>query len=309
MKIAPSTYYYKAKRSPEQEAYEAKLKERIEAIVKEFAGYGYRRVTEQLKREKHRVNHKRIERLMQEMQLQCKQPKAYKVTTNSNHRFPRYPNLIKGVVPTALNQIWVADITYIHLARGYVYLAAILDLFSRKVIGYALLLSLDASFAIGALKMAMENRRPSPGCIHHSDQGVQYACREYVDVLKEQGIISSMSSKGNPYHNANAESFFKTFKYEEVYLNDYQTIDDVAERVPYFLEEVYNAKRLHSSLGYLSPNEFEARLNNENSNTDGSNGNNGDVLVKDFSKDPNGKVNGNSNFNILSGYTHSAVQP
>ena len=137
MKIAPSTYYYKPKRSPEEEAYEAKLKARIEEIVKEFPGYGYRRVTKKLNRECC-VNHKKIERLMQEMELQCKQPRSYKVTTNSNHRFPRYPNLIKGIVPATLNQIWVADITYIGLARGYVYLAAILDLFSRKVIGYAL---------------------------------------------------------------------------------------------------------------------------------------------------------------------------
>ena len=292
MKIAPSTYYYKPKLSPEEEAYEAKLKARIEQIVKEFPGYGYRRVTKQLNREEHRVNHKKIERLMQEMELQCKQPRSYKVTTNSNHRFPRYPNLIKGIVPATLNQIWVSDITYIHLAHGYVYLAAILDLFSRKVIGYALSLSLEASFAMEALTMAIENRRPATGCIHHSDQGVQYACKDYVDILKEHGIVSSMSSRGNPYHNANAESFFKTFKYEEVYLNDYQTVDDVAERVPYFLEAVYNAKRLHSSLGYLSPDEFEELFNNDNSN--GSNDNGLDVSLKDFSKDLNGKVNNNT---------------
>jgi len=291
MKIAPSTYYYKPKRSPEEEAYEAKLKARIEEIVKEFPGYGYRRVTKKLNRE-YCVNHKKIERLMQEMELQCKQPRSYKITTNSNHRFPRYPNLIKGIVPATLNQIWVADITYIGLARGYVYLAAILDLFSRKVIGYALSLSLEASFAMEALTMAIENRRPAKGCIHHSDQGVQYACIDYVDILKEHGIISSMSAKGNPYHNANAESFFKTFKYEEVYLNDYQTVDDVAERVPYFLEAVYNAKRLHSSLGYLSPDEFEELFNNDNSN--GSNDNGLDVSLKDFSKDLNGKVNNNT---------------
>jgi len=124
--------------------------------------------------------------------------------------------------------------------------------------------TLDASFAVEALKMAIEQRRPTIGCIHHSDHGVQYACKEYIDVLKEHGIVSSMAKQGNPYENANAESFFKTFKYEEVHLNDYQTIDDVIERVPYFIEQVYNSKRLHSSLGYVPPNEFEALLNVNN---------------------------------------------
>lgn len=262
MNISPSTYYYKSKKSSEKEAFESKLKERIEKIVEEFPGYGERRVTKQLHREKYRVNHKRIGHLMREMGLQCKQPRAYRVTTNSKHKFPRYPNLIKDIIPTAPNQIWVADITYIRLARGFVYLSAILDLFSRKVIGYALSLTLDVSFAIEALMMVLRERQPLPGCIHHSDQGVQYASEEYVNILKEHKILSSMSDKGNPYHNANVESFFKTFKYEEVYLNDYQTIDDVIERVPYFLEQVYNTKRLHSSLGYLPPNEFEANYKN-----------------------------------------------
>jgi len=264
MNIPASTYYYKTKKSAEQNAAESKLKERIEKIVEEFPGYGERRVTKQLHREGYRVNHKRIGRLMHEMDLQCKQPRAYRTTTNSKHNFRRYPNLIKDIIPMAPNQIWVADITYIHLARGFVYLSAILDLFSRKVIGYALSLSLDASLATEALNMALREREPLPGCIHHSDQGVQYASEEYVNILKDHNIRSSMSDRGNPYHNATAESFFKTFKYEEVYLNDYQTIDDVIERVPYFLEQVYNAKRLHSSLGYVPPNEFEASFNNFN---------------------------------------------
>lgn len=262
MNISPSTYYYRTKNSAEKEAFESKLKERIEKIVEEFPGYGRRRVTKQLHREHYRVNHKRVGRLMREMGVVCKQPRAYRVTTNSKHKFPRYPNLIKDIIPTAPNQIWVADITYIRLARGFVYLSAILDLFSRKVIGYALSLTLEASFAIESLKMAVRERQPLPGCIHHSDQGVQYASEEYMQVLKEHSIVNSMSDKGNPYHNANVESFFKTFKYEEVYLNDYQTIDDVIERVPYFLQQVYNAKRLHSSLGYLTPNEFEANYRN-----------------------------------------------
>ncbi|OGS19836.1 MAG: transposase [Elusimicrobia bacterium RIFOXYA2_FULL_39_19] len=262
MNIPLSTYYYKSKKSAKKIAEESKLKKRIEEIVKEFPGYGERRVTKQLHREGYRVNHKRIGRLMVELDIQCKQPRAYRPTTNSKHNFQRYPNLIIGITPTAPNQIWVADITYIHLAHGFVYLSAILDLFSRKVIGYALSLSLDASLATEALKMALRDRKPLTGCIHHSDQGVQYASEEYVNILKEHNILSSMSDKGNPYHNATAESFFKTFKYEEVYLNDYQTIDDVIERVPYFLEQVYNAKRLHSSLGYVPPNEFEVSYKN-----------------------------------------------
>lgn len=262
MNIPMSTYYYRTKKSAQKKAFESKIKERIEKIVEEFPGYGQRRVTEQLHREKYIVNHKRIGRLMREMGLRCKQPRAYRVTTNSKHKFPSSPNLIKDIIPTVPNQIWVADITYIRLERGFVYLSAILDLFSRKVIGYALSLTLNASFAVEALKMAVREREPLSGCIHHSDQGVQYASEEYVNVLKEHGIVSSMSDKGNPYHNAKVESFFKTFKYEEVYLNDYQTIDDVIERVPYFLEQVYNARRLHSSLGYLTPNEFEANYKN-----------------------------------------------
>lgn len=262
MNIPPSTYYYKTKKSAKKEVFESKLKERIEKIVEEFPGYGERRVTKQLQREQYQVNHKRIGRLMREMELQCKQPRAYRVTTNSKHKLPRYSNLIKDIIPIAPNQIWVADITYIRLARSYVYLSAILDLFSRKVIGYDLSMALDASLAIEALEMALKERQPLPGCIHHSDQGMQYACEKYTDILKEHKILSSMSDRGNPYHNANAESFFKTFKYEEVYLNDYQTIDDIVKRVPYFLERVYNAKRLHSSLDYVPPNEFEASYNN-----------------------------------------------
>jgi putative transposase len=195
MKMSESSFYYAPHRLAEAVALEEKLKGRIESLVKEFPGYGRRRVTHQLQDEGYAVNHKRIARLMREMGLQCKQPRAYRVTTNSNHRYPYYPNLIKGIVPTATNQIWVADITYIRLSRSWVYLAVVLDLFSRKVIGYALSVSIDASLAKEALTMALESRHPSPGCIHHSDRGVQYASTEYVDLIKEQGLISSMSAK------------------------------------------------------------------------------------------------------------------
>lgn len=262
MELSKSVYYYRPHMRPEEQQFEEELTKRIEEIADENPGYGQRRIYKELRRDKSKkyvtVNHKRVERIVREQKLQCNQPKAYRVTTNSNHKFPRYPNLIKDIVPERINQIWVADITYIHLLRGFVYLAAILDLFSRKVIGYALSMTLDAAFAIEALKMAIERRNPEPGCIHHSDHGVQYACNDYIDVLKEHRLVSSMAKQGNPYENANAESFFKTFKYEEVHLNDYQTINDVIDRVPYFIEQVYNARRLHSSLGYVPPNEFEA---------------------------------------------------
>lgn len=276
MGIARSTYYYSCRRSPEDEALEQRLKVRIESLSIEFPGYGQRRIYHQLRREGYTVNHKRIERIVRELKLQCRLPRAYRPTTNSTHSFQRYPNLIKNIVPVRPDQIWVADITYIRLRSTFVYLSVILDLFSRKVTGYALSKTLDAACAIKALEMALAQRHPSPGCIHHSDQGGQYASLEYVRLLKEQGLISSMSSKGNPYENATAESFFKTFKYEEVYLNDYSTISDVVDRVPQFIEDVYNAKRLHSSLEYLSPDEFEARFNsngatdvpkNDNGNT------------------------------------------
>ena len=161
---------------------------------------------------------------------------------------------------THLNQAWVADITYIRILTTFVYLAVILDIFSRKVIGYAISKRIDTPLTLSALRMAIQIRSPNPGCIHHSDQGVQYASSEYVELLKQHGFQISMSRKGNPYDNAMAESFMKTLKQEEVYLWDYETLDDVKKRVPFFIEEVYNKKRLHSSIGYVPPEEFEAGL-------------------------------------------------
>jgi len=242
------------------------LRGKIEAICLEYPRYGYRRVTEQLKREGLRVNHKKVLRLMRESDLLCRIRRRWVKTTDSKHRFPRYPNLIKGMVARRLNQVWLSDITYIRIRTGFVYLAAILDAYSRKVIGYAVSTSLDTSLTLEALKMAIARRQPDPGVIHHSDQGVQYASGEYVDELKRHGFLISMARTGNPYENAVMESFFKTLKHEEVHLCEYETYQDVVIRLPHFLEEVYNHKRLHSALGYRPPDEFEEILLNQENN-------------------------------------------
>jgi transposase InsO family protein len=257
MKLPRSSYYYTPNVSIWKEKQDADLRDRIEQIVCEFAGYGYRRVTKQLQREGCKVNHKKVLRIMRESSLLCAVKHSYKRTTNSQHPYPRYPNLLKDTIVTGINQVWVADITYIRIATSFVYLAVILDSYSRKAVGYALSERLETSLTLAALRMAITERKPLAGCIHHSDQGVQYASLDYVKELKQHGFLISMARAGNPYENAQVESFFKTLKYEEVNLFNYRTLNEVIQRVPYFIQEVYNKKRLHSSIGYVPPEEFE----------------------------------------------------
>jgi len=264
LNMVRSSYYYKEGVNLQKQKEEADLRDRIEEIVVEYERYGYRRITAFLQREGLKVNHKRVQRIMQEEDLICKIKKRWVMTTDSNHPYSVYPNLMKDAKITGVNQSWVADITYIRILTAFVYLAVILDVFSRKVVGWALSRRIDTELTRAALRMAIETRRPPEGCIHHSDRGVQYAAHDYVDDLNAAGFLISMSRKGNPYDNAQAESFMKTLKNEEVYLWDYKTFEDVKKRIPYFIEEVYNEKRLHSALGYCPPNEYESLVARNN---------------------------------------------
>jgi putative transposase len=233
------------------------IRDQMQKVALESPAYGYRRITAELQESGFAVNHKRVLRMMREDNLLCVRRRAFVVTTDSRHNLPIYPNLARELKPTAINQLWIADITYIRLRVEFVYLAVVLDAFSRRVIGWALGRTLEASLAVAALRMALVERKPPSGLVHHSDRGVQYASLDYTEMLKQYQATISMSRKGNPYDNAACESFMKTLKYEEVYRNEYRDFDEAHASIAEFLERVYNRKRLHSALGYVPPAEFE----------------------------------------------------
>jgi len=221
--------------------------------------YGYRRITAELRRRGMQVNHKRVVRIMRKDNLLALQPKRFKVTTKSNHKFEVYLNLAARMKLTGINQLWVADITYVRLKAEFVYLAVILDGFSRKVVGWALDRTLGMRLTVGALEQAIERRQPKPGLVHHSDRGLQYARGEYIALLERYHMIPSMSRPANPYDNASCESFIKTLKREEIYAHKYENLEHLRTNIEEFVDEYYNRQRLHSALAYCPPEEFERK--------------------------------------------------
>jgi putative transposase len=264
-RVSRAGFYRWRKRPAKPADPDLEVRDTMQRIALEFPCYGSRRIRFALWRRGYTVNRKRVQRLMREDNLLCLRRRKFVVTTDSNHHLPVYPNLAATLVVTHMDQLWIADITYIRLEVEFVYLAVILDAFSRREVGWALDRTLEVSLTLEALRMALRRRRPAPGLVHHSDQGVQYAAGDYVDLLAANGIAISMSRRGNPYDNALAESFIKTLKYEEVYRTEYRDLTEARRSVGVFLEKIYNQKRLHSALGYLPPAEFEAKLAQPNS--------------------------------------------
>jgi putative transposase len=236
------------------------LRDAIQRVALEWPAYGRPRITAELRRRGWQVNHKRVYRIMREDNLLCVRRRKFVVTTDSHHAFRIYPNLAQSLMLTGVNQLWVADITYIRLQEEFVYLAVILDAYSRRVIGWALDRTLEAELTVAALRMALARRNATADLVHHSDRGVQYASTQYTELLGEHGIQISMSRKANPWDNAACESFMKSLKYEEVYRNEYRDLSEARTSIYEFLDKVYNRRRLHSALGYVPPAEFEAKL-------------------------------------------------
>jgi putative transposase len=250
-------YRWLGKRQPgiEETAVRAAIQE---IAVEHHRHYGYRRITPELRHRGMVVNRKRVLRMMQEDNLLAIRTRKFVRTTDSQHPFEIFLNLAKRMQFTAPNQLWVADLTYIRLRQEFVYMAVVLDAFSRRVVGWAVNRSLRSTVAVDALKQALENRKPAPGLVHHSDRGVQYASHDYTELLRNQGATCSMSRAGNPYDNARCESFLKTLKQEEIYCHEYLDLEDLRHHCSTFIEEYYNRQRLHSALGYVSPETFEA---------------------------------------------------
>jgi putative transposase len=254
-----STYYRRPRGGTESGAADGDLRARIAEIRAAHPAYGYRRVTHELRRRGERINHKRVQRVMRETLAPPPSRRRPLVSeAGAVDHAAVYPDLRQGLVPRGPDQLWVADLTYVRVGDRWAYVAIILDAWSRRVVGYAIAPVLDARLPLAALGAAVASRQPAAGCIHHSDRGVQYASRRYREALHHAGLRGSMSRPGNPYDNAQAESFMKCLKHEEMYLRPYRSMDDLMTRLPGYLEETYNRSRLHSALGYRPPAEFEA---------------------------------------------------
>jgi putative transposase len=252
--------YYRGWKNEQPQEERVALRDRLQRLALKHRYYGYRSLTKLLKREGWLVNHKRVLRIMRQDNLLSLRRKKFVITTQSGHGWHVYPNLARWMIATAINQLWVADITYVRLRHEFVYVAIILDVYSRRVVGWSIGRHLDSGLAQQALRQAVEERRPQPGLIHHSDQGWQYACGDYIELLEQHHIEISMSRRANPYDNAYAESFMKTLKTEEVDRRQYRSLEEAATSIGAFINDFYNAERLHSALGYRSPAEFEAQF-------------------------------------------------
>ena len=252
--------FYRWRHAPPVVDADLDLRDEIQRIALEWPCYGWRRVTAELHHRGWVVNHKRVLRLMREDNLLCVRKRKFVVTTDSNHSRKVYPNLAGQMALTGIDQLWVADITYIRLETEFVYLAVVIDAFSRRVIGWALDRNVEDELTLAALRMALELRRPAAGLVHHSDRGSQYASGDYTELLKAQGCQISMSHRASPWENAGCESWMKTLKCEEVYRQEYRDLAEARASIERFIEKVYNQKRLHSALGYRPPAEFERAL-------------------------------------------------